>query len=132
MNEPCVIHGLEWYGHAGIDGDVLRVGDLEINVANLGFWSSDGSRKEAMVFVNRASGVRKFNAEKKVVMLDGFVIAEIHISLLGDGLAQQTLDVENAEAARILEDQGYGAYKTYWVGKGMDPEEFDEFEETQA
>ncbi|MDX6556558.1 MAG: hypothetical protein QOD86_2753 [Miltoncostaeaceae bacterium] len=110
---PAVVHPIEFVGHAVIENGVLRIGDLEVPGCR-GFWNVDHTRMEAQVFVNRISGD----------WIDGLAVAEIHIAVMGDGLAEEALRAEEAEATRIEADQGPEAARLYWVAKGyLDDEE---------
>lgn len=120
---PCVIYPAEFIGFADIRDGVLRISGLELDVAGMGFRADIGGadeHREAMVFVRRASGVQKLDENGKPYAVDGYVIAAVLISLMGDRFAQEELDAQNAEAERILEEQGVEAYKAYWLAKGFD------------
>ena len=111
--EPLVIYPAEYVGSLPYEDHVLQLGDLRISDVH-GF-------NPASVYVRRISG-----------KADGFSIAEVVISVVGDAYAQEELDAENAEAERYP----LGA-KEYWRGKLVGRASFadghimsdDEFEE---
>lgn len=83
----------EYVGPLPYTANVVRIGDLEINDV-YGY-------NPASVYVRRVSGKTA-----------GLSVADIIISVVGDGYAQEELDVENNEAARYP----LGA-KEYWRGR---------------
>jgi prophage maintenance system killer protein len=112
--EPLVIYRRSMYvGALPYEDHVLQLGDLRISDVQ-GF-------NPASVYVRRISG-----------KADGFSVAEIIISVVGDAYAQEELNAENAEAERYP----LGA-KEYWRGKLVGRASFadghvmsdDEFEE---
>lgn len=94
-----VIYPAEYVGALPYDGHTVTLGDLAITDVH-GF-------NPAGVHVRRISG-----------KTDGISVAEIIISVVGDGYAQEELDAENAEAERYPL-----GHKEYWrtrlVGKAV-------------
>ena len=77
----AVVYGAEYIGELGYLNNTIRVGDLVIHDVH--------GYNPAAVYVRRISG-----------KIAGISVAEIIISAVGDGYAQEELDAENAEAAR--------------------------------
>ena len=114
---PLIIYPAEYVGALPYEDHVVQLGN-ELSIGDVhGF-------NPASVYVRRISG-----------KADGFSIAEIIISVVGDAYAQEELDAENAEAERYP----LGA-KEYWRGKLVGRASFpdghvmsdDEFEEYWA
>ncbi len=96
--EPAtVIYPAEYIGPLSYDGQSIRIGGLTVDDVH--------GYNPASVYVRRISG-----------KTDGISVAEIIVSVVGDGYAQEELDQENAEADRYPLGQ-----KEYWrsrmVGK---------------
>jgi death on curing protein len=110
---PLVIYPAEYVGDLAYTDHAVRLGDLTISDVH-GF-------NPAGVYVRRISG-----------KTDGISVAEVIISVVGDGYAQEELDAENAEAdlyplaskefwrGRLVGKATYGA-----DGHGMTDEEFE-------
>jgi death on curing protein len=78
---PLVIYPAEYVGGLAYADNTIEVGDLKIHDVH--------GYNPAGVYVRRISG-----------KTDGISVAEIIISVVGDGYAQEELDAENAEAER--------------------------------
>lgn len=91
--EPLVIYPAEYVGGLAYEANTVELGDLRITGVH-GF-------NPASVYLRRISG-----------KVDGISVAEIIISVVGDGLAQEELDEENAEAQRYPLGP-----KEYWRGR---------------
>ncbi|MEV8516162.1 Fic family protein [Dactylosporangium sp. NPDC051484] len=76
-----VSYPAEWIGELPYEKHTVQVGDLQIHDVH--------GYNPAGVYVRRISG-----------KTDGVSVAEIIISVVGDGYAQEELDAENAEAER--------------------------------
>jgi death on curing protein len=78
---PLVIYPAEYVGELDYSDHTIEVGDLKIHDVH--------GYNPAGVYVRRISG-----------KTDGISVAEIIISAVGDGYAQEELDAQNAEAER--------------------------------
>lgn len=110
---PLTLYPAEYVGALHYENDTVQVGQVEVHDVH--------GYNPAAVYVRRVSG-----------KAEGISVAEIIISVVGDGYAQEELDAENAEAERYPLGM-----KEYWrarlVGKatyGADqhPMTDDEFE----
>jgi death-on-curing protein len=94
---PLVIYPAEYVGALNYADNIVQVGEISISDVH--------GYNPAGVYVRRISG-----------KTDGISVAEISISFVGDGYAQEELDAENAEAERYPLGQ-----KEFWrtrlVGK---------------
>jgi hypothetical protein len=96
----ATIHPAEFVGMLPYEDDTIKIGDLVIRHV-YGY-------NPAGVYMRRISGKRRLDGKKP----HKISVAEIIISVVGDGLAQEELDAQNAEA----EVSPYGP-KEYWRSK---------------
>lgn len=88
-----VMYPAEWVGELPYAGDRIDLGAVQVRGVH--------GYNPASVYVRRVSG-----------KTDGITVAEIIISVVGDGYAQEELDQENAEAERYPLGP-----KEYWRGR---------------